>query len=59
MPDTLDLPQTRLSAFVDRSTSKLLGIVSWTWPALILVVMLNVLMRYLFSEGRIEFEEIQ
>jgi TRAP-type mannitol/chloroaromatic compound transport system permease small subunit len=32
---------------------------SWVWIMLIAVVVLNVTMRYLFSEGRIEFEEIQ
>lgn len=32
---------------------------SWVWLLLIAVVVLNVTMRYLFGEGRIEFEEIQ
>jgi len=32
---------------------------SWIWIVLIAVVVLNVTMRYLFGEGRIEFEEIQ
>jgi len=32
---------------------------SWVWLLLIVVVVLNVTMRYLFGEGRIEFEEIQ
>jgi TRAP-type mannitol/chloroaromatic compound transport system permease small subunit len=32
---------------------------SWIWLVLIAVVVINVTMRYLFGEGRIEFEEIQ
>ncbi len=32
---------------------------SWIWLALIAVVVINVTMRYLFGEGRVEFEEIQ
>lgn len=32
---------------------------SWVWLLLIVVVVLNVSMRYLFGEGRIEFEEVQ
>lgn len=32
---------------------------SWIWIVLISVVVVNVSMRYVFGEGRIEFEEIQ
>jgi TRAP-type mannitol/chloroaromatic compound transport system permease small subunit len=32
---------------------------SWLWLVLLGVVVLNVVLRYLFGEGRIEFEEIQ
>tara|TARA_R110002111_G_scaffold11228_1_gene35034 strand:+ start:421 stop:876 length:456 start_codon:yes stop_codon:yes gene_type:complete len=33
--------------------------VSWLWLILLGVIVLNVVMRYAFGEGRIEFEEIQ
>lgn len=34
-------------------------VVSWIWIILIAVVVINVTMRYVLGEGRIEFEEIQ
>ncbi|MBT8052394.1 MAG: TRAP transporter small permease subunit [Xanthomonadales bacterium] len=52
-------PHTRLSAFTRRSFQRLLWGLSWIWFGLIGVVVINVTMRYLFGEGRIEFEEIQ
>ena len=35
------------------------SILSWVWLILLSVIVLNVTMRYVFGEGRIEFEEIQ
>ena len=32
---------------------------SWIWLALLVVIVVNVVARYAFGEGRIEFEEIQ
>ncbi len=53
------LPHTRLSTFVDHWVRRLDALVSWVWLLLIGVIVANVVMRYLFAEGRIEFEEIQ
>jgi len=39
--------------------TSLAGMLSWVWLVLVAVVIFNVTMRYLFDEGRIEFEEIQ
>ncbi|MBV1876344.1 MAG: TRAP transporter small permease subunit [Pseudomonadales bacterium] len=33
--------------------------ISWLWFILMLVIVTNVVMRYLFGMGRIEFEEVQ
>ncbi len=55
----LDLPQTRYSRFVDAALWKLGRGISWIWLVLLAVIVVNVVMRYLFSEGRIEFEELQ
>lgn len=52
-------PHTRLSAFTRRLYRSLLSVLSWVWLVLIAVVVINVTMRYVFGEGRIEFEEIQ
>lgn len=59
LPHTERLPHTPLSAAVRRMFVVLARWLSWIWIALIAVVVLNVTMRYLFGEGRIEFEEIQ
>lgn len=55
----LELPHTRFSRWVDSVSTGLGGAVSWLWLVLLGVIVLNVVMRYLFSEGRIEFEETQ
>ena len=59
LPHGEPLPQTRLSSAINRIFISLAGVLSWIWLLLIVVVVLNVTMRYLFGEGRIEFEEIQ
>lgn len=53
------LPETRLSARIDRLIRALGDAVSWVWLALLLTIVVNVIMRYVFGEGRIEFEELQ
>jgi len=55
----LQLPHTLYSNFVDRLIIRLGDAVSWIWLLLLAVIVLNVVMRYVFAQGRIEFEEIQ
>jgi TRAP-type mannitol/chloroaromatic compound transport system permease small subunit len=52
-------PETRLSRIVDGWIIRIGKVTSWIWLILLGVIMLNVVMRYLFSEGRIELEELQ
>ncbi len=52
-------PETRLSRLVDGWLIRIGKTLSWIWLILLGVIMLNVVMRYLFSEGRIELEELQ
>ncbi|MGI9205765.1 MAG: TRAP transporter small permease subunit [Woeseiaceae bacterium] len=59
IPHSDSLPHTRVSRFARRCFQALASVLSWIWLLLIAVVVLNVTMRYLFGEGRIEFEEIQ
>jgi TRAP-type mannitol/chloroaromatic compound transport system permease small subunit len=59
LPHRERFPHTRLSAATRRMFKSLLRVLSWIWFVLILVVVVNVTMRYVFGEGRIEFEEIQ
>ena len=53
------LPQTRISRVIDPFISGLGRWVSLIWILLLGVIVLNVLMRYAFNEGRIELEELQ
>ena len=53
------LPHTALSSAIDRWIERIGAWVSYLWLALLAVIVLNVLLRYAFDQGRIEFEEIQ
>lgn len=55
----LKLPQTRLSRAVDPWLVRIGHWSSWLWLALVVIIVVNVILRYAFGEGRIEFEEIQ
>ena len=53
------LPHTPLTRRLDAWTRRAGDWASWLWLVLLAVVVLNVILRYAFGEGRIEFEEIQ
>ena len=53
------LPHTPLSRRIDGLIVHVGRAISWLWLVLLCVIVLNVLLRYAFGEGRIEFEEIQ
>lgn len=53
------LPETRLSRFLDRFILRVGRTVCWVWLLLMGVILLNVVLRYSFGEGRIELEELQ
>lgn len=55
----LELPHTVISTWVDKKITGLGDAISWIWLVLLFIIVLNVVMRYLFGLGRIEFEEIQ
>jgi len=59
LPHQERLPHTRLSLASRKLFRRIAAVTSWLWMLLIGVVVVNVTMRYLFGEGRIEFEEIQ
>ncbi|WP_193368967.1 TRAP transporter small permease subunit [Pelagibius marinus] len=54
-----ELPHTAFSSNLDRQVRRLGSWASWIWLALVGVIVLNVTLRYVLGEGRIEFEEIQ
>lgn len=53
------LPETAFSRRIDGWILRLGETLSWVWLALMVVIVLNVLLRYVFGEGRIELEELQ
>jgi TRAP-type mannitol/chloroaromatic compound transport system permease small subunit len=53
------LPHTAFSRRVEPLLAKVGQWVSWVWLALLGIIVANVVLRYAFGEGRIEFEEIQ
>ena len=55
----LELPDTPFSRRVDPLLVRIGDAASWIWVVLLAVIVCNVLLRYAFAEGRIEFEEIQ
>lgn len=55
----MDLPETALSRVIDPLLDRIGRWTSWLWVALLAIIVINVLLRYAFDEGRVEFEEIQ
>ena len=55
----VQLPATRFSRIVDGALSTIGRAASWLWAVLLAVIIVNVTLRYLFREGRIELEELQ
>jgi TRAP-type mannitol/chloroaromatic compound transport system permease small subunit len=55
----IELPHTRLSSVLDAIVRGIGNTVSWIWVVLVAVIVVNVTLRYVFGEGRIEFEELQ
>jgi len=52
-------PETALSRVIDGFLIRVGKVLSWIWLLLLAVIMVNVILRYFFSEGRIELEELQ
>ncbi len=55
----MQLPATRFSRAADAIIERIGTLASWLWAVLLVVIVANVVMRYAFSLGRIEFEELQ
>jgi TRAP-type mannitol/chloroaromatic compound transport system permease small subunit len=55
----VELPDTRLSRLIDPLLIRIGEAISWLWLLLMVTIVGNVVLRYAFGEGRVEFEEIQ
>ncbi|MGH1431129.1 MAG: TRAP transporter small permease subunit [Neptuniibacter sp.] len=53
------LPETKISLMFDALIKRVGELFSWVWIVLVGVIISNVVMRYVFHNGLIEFEEIQ
>ena len=53
------LPDTSISRKIDPLLARVGESISWLWLVLLLVIVGNVTLRYVFGEGRIELEELQ
>ena len=59
-PNSQDyLPHTVWSKRMDRLADQVGRAISYVWLVLLAVIVINVLMRYVLNEGRIEMEELQ
>ena len=55
----MELPSTGFSRALDPWLERIGRCASWLWLLLLIVIVANVVLRYAFDQGRIEFEEIQ
>ena len=55
----MQLPETALSRLVDPVLQRIGHLTGYLWILLLAIIVINVVLRYAFGEGRIEFEEIQ
>lgn len=55
----MNLPDTALSRVIDPLIERIGRWASWLWIVLLAIIVINVILRYAFGEGRVEFEEIQ
>lgn len=55
----LDFPHTRLSDAIDRFIIAVASVVNWVWVVLILLIVVNVAMRYVIGTNFIAMEELQ
>ena len=55
----LTFPHTRLSRIIDAVTNAVGGLVNWIWIILVMIIVVNVIMRYALGVNYIWVEEVQ
>ncbi|MCC5970568.1 MAG: TRAP transporter small permease subunit [Pararhodobacter sp.] len=55
----LDFPRTFVSDVLEKFLGLISGVVNWLWFTLVLIIVANVVMRYLFNVNYIWIEEVQ
>ena len=56
---SLAMRDNRFSRGIDRGVNAIGELFSWLWLVLLIVIIGNVILRYVFSQGMIELEELQ
>ncbi len=54
-----ELPHTKASVCLDEIVKKICSTFSWVWLALVIVIVVNVILRYFFGQGHVELVELQ
>ena len=54
-----ELAEVPVSKKIDKLVLSVCGVFNWIWIALLIVIIGNVILRYAFSQGMIELEELQ
>lgn len=55
----LDFPRTRVSDLIEGLLEAIGALISWIWALLVLVIVVNVIMRYALSTNFVWIEEVQ
>jgi TRAP-type mannitol/chloroaromatic compound transport system permease small subunit len=58
-PSGIELPETRISRVLDRIVGFIGDSASWIWTVLMLLIVYQVVQRYVFGLGSIKMEEMQ
>ncbi|WP_404380501.1 TRAP transporter small permease subunit [Caenispirillum salinarum] len=59
LPADFNLPRTRVSNVLDKFVRAIGRATAWLWVLLVLVIVLQVALRYIFNMGSIQLEELQ
>jgi len=57
--NALVLHEIPVTQMIDRFVMTVCGVFNWIWVILVIVIIVNVVLRYVFSQGMIELEELQ
>ncbi|MEE8165239.1 MAG: TRAP transporter small permease subunit [Myxococcota bacterium] len=55
----MDADATSVARQIDSQLDRIAGLVSWIWLGLIALIVLTVILRFVFSAGRVDLEELE
>ena len=54
-----ELPHTKASCWIDGFLNRICSNFSWIWLVLVVIIVINVILRYFFGQGHVELVELQ